>query len=150
MTQITGGFNTSDAYVGISAAGVTFVDISGSSASVNGTEQTRKSGEGYTHSGDTAIVTGGKREPMEIEVKIVYTEGSADPFEVIRAAFEAKTPYYIRWAPKGATVGNFTFTSWAAIITSLIYPPTEASSGEPAMCGFKFKTSSVTKAVYAT
>jgi len=150
MTQITGGFSASDAHVGMSAAGVTFVDISGSAASVAPGEQTRKSGEVYTHSGDTAIITGGKREPLEVEIKIVYTEGTGDPFEVIRAAFEAKTPYYFRWSPKGYVTGAFTFTSDAAVITGLTYPDTDAGTGDPCMCAFKFKTAKVTKSALVT
>jgi hypothetical protein len=118
--------------------------------SVAGTEQARKSGEAYTNSGDTAIVTGGKREPMEIEFKGVATEGTGDPFEVIRAAHEAKTPYYVRWSPKGGTAGQFQYATPACIITSFTYPEVDAASGDPAMWGFKVKTPYVTKSVVST
>ena len=50
-----------------------WVDISGSSQVVEAPEQTRISGEGYTFDGDNALVEGGKKEPIEIPVEIVYT-----------------------------------------------------------------------------
>jgi len=150
MTQITGGFAASDAKVEISANGSSWNDISGAAASVAPGEQTRKSGEVYTQSGDTGIITGGKREPLEIEVKVVYTEGTGDYFETIRAAFEAKTPYYFRWSPKGGVNPDFQFATPVAFFSGLTYPDTDASSGDPAMYGFKIKTPYVTKSVVAT
>jgi len=152
MTQITGGFSTADAKIEISANGSSWTDISGSTASVGEAEQARKTGSKYTHSGDTAIVTAGKREPFEIPVAIVYTEGTGDPFEVLRAAFEAAggTAYYFRWSPKGGAGGEFQYATPAAIISGFTYPGTDAESGEPSMCGFKILTPYVTKSVVAT
>lgn len=151
MTQITGGFAPCEAAVEYSTNGTTWVDISGSSNTVSGTDQSRKTGETYTNDGDTPILGAGKREPMEIEVKLIYTEGSGDPFEVLRAAWEAKTPLWYRYIPKGLTVGSFAFATPSAVhMTAFTYPQTDAASAEPAMCGFKFRTPYLSKSAYAT
>ena len=145
MTQTNDGFSASEAKVEISADGMIWSDISGSSASVGPADQERQSGETYTHGGDTAIVTAGKRKNVELEVDVVYTEGVPDPFEIIRAAHDAKTPYYLRWTPKGEGVDNTMFTTEAGIITGLIYPDTEAESGEPTMFGFTLWTPKISE-----
>jgi len=66
-----------------------YIDISGVSQSVAGTEQGRMSGEAYTFEGDTALIAGGKREPLELEFVIVYTETDAEAYEQVRAIFES-------------------------------------------------------------
>jgi hypothetical protein len=66
-----------------------WVDISGSSSVVEQPEQTRISGEGYTFDGDNALVEGGKKEPMDIVVKITYTETAGEAFEIAMAATPA-------------------------------------------------------------
>ncbi len=149
MTQITGGLSTADAKVEYSANGSSWTDISGSASSVKVPEGVRVWGEKSTHSGDTPIVTGGKRKAQELEITCVYTEGSGDPFEVVRAAYEAKTAAYIRYSPKG-TAGSFQFTTDASFISALKYPDTDAESGDPAIFSFKIPTGKLTKSVSAT
>ena len=111
MAQTTGATTARAATVGVSSDGSSWTDISGFAMSVTGQSQDRMSGEVYTFDGDTAIIGAGKREPEEIEISYVYTEGGSDPFEVIRAVFENATAYYFRWTVKAATTGNFRFTT---------------------------------------
>jgi len=147
MAQTTGATTARAATVGVSSDGSSWTDISGFAMSVTGQSQDRMSGEVYTFDGDTAIIGAGKREPEEIEISYVYTEGGSDPFEVIRAVFENATAYYFRWTVKAATTGNFRFTTPACYVTSFTYPEIEAeNAGDPIAGAFTVRTPYVTKA----
>jgi hypothetical protein len=128
-------------------------DISGAMQSVQSTDQTRNTGEGYTLDGDTAIVTAGKRQPIELEFNLVYSESSTEAFEVARSGFEASangSVVYVRWIPAGGSAGtNFLFrtpvTGSPAVMSGFRYPPVDASAAGPVMGSFKVKTPSVQK-----
>ena len=60
-------------YVAISEDCVTYTDISGYASIVSVPEQTRITGEAYTFEGDIAIIHGGKRQPIPVQVSIIYT-----------------------------------------------------------------------------
>jgi hypothetical protein len=132
---------------------VTWTDISGEAQSLGGTEQTRISGEAYTLTGDTALVGGGKREPMELAVAIVYTETNTEAYEVARTAFEATGcggQVCLRWSPGGGDAGDERITSTAGILVSFTYPPMDASAGGPIMSGFTLKVPGTSTAVIAS
>ena len=74
MPQTTGGLSAVNAQVEVSTNGSAWTDISGSSNKVEPSGGERQSGEAYTHDGDVAIITGGKREPIELTLSFVYTE----------------------------------------------------------------------------
>lgn len=147
MAQTTGATTARAATVGYSSDGSSWTDISGFAIAVTGASQDRMSGEVYTFDGDTAIIGAGKREPMEIEISYVYTEGGSDPFEVLRPIYEAATAYYFRWTVKAATTGNFRFTTPACYITSFGYPEIEAeNAGDPVPGSLTIRPGYVTKA----
>ena len=139
MAQTTGATTARAATVAISPDNSSWTDISGFSNAVTGTQQDRTSGEAYTFDGDKAIVGVGKREPDEAAIKIVYTEGSTEPFSVLRAAFENATPYYVRYTVKAATTGNKRYTSDVGYIISCPYPEVDSTSGDPVTVEFTFK-----------
>lgn len=148
MAQSTGGTAGVNAKVEFSVNGSSWTDISGSSSSVDPGEQPGMSGEAYTFSGDNAVVTAGKNEPIEIDVKILYTETAGEAFEVVRAQFQTTgRAAYLRWSPKGGTTGQFLFTSAAGVLTGISWPPSDAGDGKPIMAGFKIKVPSITKSV---
>lgn len=149
MAQTTGGLSFKEVEVGISTNGSSWTDTSGFAASVEIGGGDRQTGEVYTFDGDTAIITSGKREPLEVTIKVVYTEGGSDPFEVVRAAYEAGSSLYVRWSPKGGETGEFMFTSSAGVVTNAPYPTGEAGSGDPTMIEFTVKVASITKSVVA-
>lgn len=124
----------------------TFLDISGESQSISGIEQSLISGEEYTFSGATAIVKGGKREPMEIEVVIIYTETDAEAYEQVRATFEAAdcpSNVCIRWSPAGGNAGDEQITTQSGVLTNFTYPAIDASAGGPILAGFTIKVPGV-------
>lgn len=145
MAQTQNAITFANCKVEISTDGSTWTDISGFATSVSLSGGDRQTGTAFTFDGDTAIVKGGKREPLEVEVNIVYTEGVSDPFETVRAAYEAGSALYVRWSPKGGASGDFLFTSDAGIVTNPIYPTGEAGSGDPAAVSFTLLTPKVTK-----
>lgn len=158
MAQTTDQVSMADGDVEYSTNGTAWTSISGSITSVEDTTQTRMSGETYTLDGDTALITYGKREPMELTFKAVYTEQSGEAFEVVRALFEAGTAVYFRWSPKGiGASGRFVFTTangtGAAAgfkITEFTYPGQDATSGDPVMTGWKLKVPAVQKTTTAS
>jgi hypothetical protein len=130
-----------------------WVDISGSSSVVEQPEQSRISGEGYTFDGDNAIVEGGKKEPMEIVVAIVYTETAGEAFEIVRAAWEATgcgERMCLRYSPNGGNAGDALYTTPRGIITNFLYPNMDAAAGGPIMAGFTLKVGYLTASVIAS
>jgi hypothetical protein len=132
---------------------VSWSDISGESQSLEGTEQTRMSGEAYTLEGDTALIAGGKKEPMELVFTIVYTEDNTDAYELARSHFETTGcggDFCARWSPGGGDVGDEQITTGPGILVSFTYPPMDASTGGPIMAGFTLKVASTSTTVIAS
>jgi len=149
MAQTTGGISFKSNKIEISTNGTTWADISGFANSVSVDGGDRQTGEAYTYDGDTAIIAIGKREPVEVTVRVVYTEGTGDPFETVRAAYEGGTNLYVRWSPKGGTAGNFQFATGAGYVTAFGYPVGEAGSGDPVLVEFTVMAASITKSAVA-
>ena len=132
---------------------VGWLDISGSSNQLSGVEQTRISGESYTFDGDTALIQGGKREPMELVVQSVYTETALEAFEAARAAFETAgcgARMCLRWSPAGGAIGTALYTTPRGILVSFTYPPIDATAGGPILAGFTLKVASIERTIIAT
>ena len=130
----------------------TFTDISGVSQSIEGLEQTRMSGEAYTFDGDYALITTGKREPMEVTVNIVYTETDAEGYEIVREQFETSgcnVPLCVKYTPRGAGAGNEAITLNGKLI-GFTYPMSDASSGDPIVAAFVIKAGYASTAIIAS
>jgi hypothetical protein len=136
MAQTTAATSSVASKVEVYSSGQ-WVDVSGSTNQVNNPEQARMSGEGYTFTGDTAIVKGGKREPIEVGFRCIYTEEAAEAFEILRGYFEATggTDTDIRW-----TVKTKVFTITDGVVTRLQYPAADATDANPVMCEFSVRT----------
>lgn len=159
MAQTTGGMSAVVADVEYSTNGTAWTSLSGSTTSVEDFEQDRMTGETYTFDGDSAIITKGKREPMEITFRFVYTETAGEAFEVIRAAWEADggTDLYFRWSPKGiGASGRFVFTTCngagaaaAVPITHFAYFNLTADDAAPLAGSWTIRCSQVIKTTTA-
>jgi hypothetical protein len=149
MAQTTGALAAVDCKLEISTNGSDWTDISGFSNKISPGGQNRMSGEAYTFDGDTAIVGAGKREPVEITVSIVYTEGAAEAFEVVRGQFETAGggALYVRFSPDGGDVDDFLYTSDAGEITNFNWPEPDAGNADPKLVEFSLKTPKFTKSV---
>lgn len=152
MTQTNDAISGAAAHHATSTDGTTFADRSGYSARVTPGSQSRMTGEAYTFEGDTAVVTYGNREPMDIVVSGIYTEDVSSYFEAARAAFEANTLWVLQWAPAGSEAGNFQYTTDLVYsrITEFNWPEVDASSGDPVMFEYTVHTPGVTKSVISS
>jgi ABC-type glycerol-3-phosphate transport system substrate-binding protein len=137
------------AKVEVSTNGTTWTDISAAATAVEVKGGDRKTGEAYSYSLDYPVITQGKREPINVTVKALYTEGTSEAFETARTAYEAGTSLYVRWSPKGGSTGSFQFVTDPGIVTSLVYPAGEAEKGDPLLCEFTVETAKITKSVAA-
>jgi len=144
MAQTTGGITGAAATVSIYVASA-YVDISGSSQSIDVTTATVVTGEAYTFDGNFALTTVGKYEPVEVKVNIIYTETAAEAFQSVRALFEARTATQLKWLPGGAASGADQYeTKTIGYITALDYPPIDASSAGPIMVSFTVRAPGIT------
>jgi hypothetical protein len=144
MPQTTGGITGAAATVSILVSAA-YVDISGSSQSIDVTTATVVTGEAYTFDGNFALTTVGKYEPVEVKVNIIYTETAAEAFQSVRALFEARTATTLKWLPNGATAGADQYeTKSIGYITAMDYPPIDASSAGPLMVSFTVRAPGIT------
>jgi hypothetical protein len=151
MTQTTGGLSATNASLEISTNGSSWTDVAGFGVKVEPSEQTRQTGEVYTLDGDTAIITSGKLEPIELEITVVYTEGASEPFEVVRGQFQTAGggALYARYSPKGGQSTEFMFTTPAGVVSKFNWPKPDAGTPDPQVIMFAIKVPYVTKSAVA-
>ncbi len=153
MAQTTAAVAQACGQVEIGTDGTNWTDISGVTQSLVPGAQSLISAEAYTLDGDTAIVKGGKREPMESEFVIVYTETDAEGYEQARAIFESSdcgNVIYVRYSPGGGSADDEQLTSGEGTIVSFTYPPVDASQGGPILGGFTVKHNGFSTAIVAS
>lgn len=153
-TQTTDGVPMACGQVEISSDGASYTDISGETQSLTAGAQTMISGEAYTLAGGTAIIKGGKREPMESEVVIIYSETDAEAYEQARSIFEntanCNNTAYLRYSPQGGDANEEQLTSGEGTIISFTYPNLDASAGGPIVAGFTIKHNGFSTAIVAS
>jgi hypothetical protein len=144
MAQSTGAMSGVDITVEVTTDSTNWTDISGQATRVAVSGFARQAGENYTFDGDHAVVHGGKREPIEVEVTNVYTELAGEAFAVTWAEFDADDgdPFRVRWTPK--TSGSV-FTTTTGELIACSPPGGEAAPGDPLIFTFTVKCSSVDK-----
>lgn len=147
MAQTTGQTTFVDAYIAMSTNGSAWTDISGLANELTVEGGSRQSGEVYTAEGDTPIIGAGKREPLNVKVKIVYTESGADAFEIMRAQYETAGggPVYIKWSPKGNDPTEFVYTTTAGVLVDFGYPGGPVEPGDPLTVEMGVKVAAITK-----
>lgn len=145
MAQTTDGITAVDMTLELSTNGTAWTDVSGFSTSVEPDGGARKVGETHTLEGDTPIISKGKRESIDLKCKIVYTEGAADAFAMVQAAYDANTPLYARYSPKGGGSGSKMYTSGPGIVTECPYPAGEAESEDLILVEFTLKVATLTQ-----
>ena len=144
MAQTTGATSMRNCVVEY-CTNTAWTDVSGVANQVNPSGYERESGEAYTGASDDPVITLGKNSPVELEVMVVYTESSAEGFELLRALKEAGTPLRIRWTPKGiGTTGNFKWTTGTGYLTAAPAPGGDFGDGKPILSAFAGKFPTVT------
>ena len=150
MAQTTGGMSPTDMSVGLSTDGTNYTDVSGYANSVEIDGGERVTGNAFTFEGDTAIIKSGKREPLTVTVRGVYTETASEYYDMVVDAYEAGSALYVRWSPGGGDSGDLGFTSQAGIVKNAPYPIGEASTAEPIMTELVLEVAYVTEAAIGT
>jgi hypothetical protein len=146
MAQTTAAINGAAATVSIKVAAGSYVDISGSSQSIDAATATIQNSSTYTIDGSNGIILVGKYEPVEVKVNILYTEvTSTEAFMLAQGAFAAKSAVQIKWVPKGAASGANTIETMATgYITSLDYPAVTSENADALMVSFTVTTPGIT------
>ena len=127
MAQNTNMMSSVEAQVFYSNDGVTWDDISGTTNGVTVSGGQRSIGKFYTGGGDNApVVRVGKRDSLELKIKLGYSEGS-DPSELyVRARddYKNKETVYIMYIPKGEITGNKAYTTDPGLLSGIdpLYP----------------------------
>lgn len=146
MPQTTGQTSWRNAVIEYSTDSITWVDISGVGNKVGHGGGDRAIGEAYTGASDTAILTLGKREPLQLEIDIVYSEATADQYANLENCYLNGTALKLRWAPKGSATGNFRYTSDTGYLGTFTPPVGEYGSGDPILISFELNTPSYSRA----
>jgi hypothetical protein len=152
MPQTTGAMNTVNALIEVSADGLTWTNISGSSNKIEPPVQTADTGSAATLEGDYKVVTVGKYNPVEIAVTILYTEVAAEAFAFLHTQnLLPGHPLYLRWSPGGYNgedrfkVTNATGTTAPGRISELQLPGADGEAAGPTLLTFKVMATRVTK-----
>ena len=135
--------------------GTTWVDNSDTLSVVTPGAQTRASSDTYVFGEDIALLTWGKKGPMEITLRGVYTEGTGttDTWNTMYTAHDVACgdDFDVRWAPLGCATTSqvFSTTPGASKIISLTPPMGDAASSDALVFEAVVKTSDMTWATYA-
>ena len=89
----------------------------------------------------------GAKGSYTVEVEILYTEGSTDPYQNLWDAYEASNDVScdLRWAPKGSGQGGFSFTTSGGKLTSVSLPQGSGDAEEPNLCVFTIQCGSIAR-----
>lgn len=141
MAVASGAMSTVEADVEISANGTSWTSLSDYVTMVEVPEQTRMTGVGYTFGADVGVVTAGKREPMEVTIRGLYSEGASDAYRTVRSYFSASggTVIYFRYSPKGIgasgrsvfTASNDAATAGGCVVSKWKFPDVDAGAADP-------------------
>ena len=134
MSQTTLDVAMTNCYIAMSTASSTtgFFNMSGYANSIKPGPRTRSTGKAFTYDGDTGIIHGGKRQPLDLELDFLYTEEATGPYKLIQTQYEVAGggSLWLRWCPKNSTTGDYIFTIPSGVIKSLDLPSGDPDSGE--------------------
>jgi hypothetical protein len=158
MALPTGTLSSCTMCVMLSTNGTSWTDFSDYLTVIEGPEMVRQSGEAYVFGEDIAVVTGGKREPVEIQLRGVYvdTTETSNPFSFVWAEFtvDCGDMVHVRWAPAGCATTNQVFSTATAStdvaeMTSLTLPGGSADDGSPILWAAVIRAPTIYRATYA-
>ena len=130
MVQTLHAMTAKDFEIDVSTDASTWVDISGSAASISMEGGERETGSAHT-AGDADPLTGiGPKAPGEGTLTVIYTEvATTEAADLVDGYYEAGTRVYLRARPRGTTVGHWQWISrgW---FTTPVAPVLDAASGD--------------------
>lgn len=133
--------------------GTAWVDVSDNMTVVEPPEQTRMTGEAYVFGEDNALLGDGKLEPVEVTVRGIWAEGTADPFYTVYEQYTTACGdlVAVRWSPAGCATSHDAFSTHttASECISLTYPAGDAGSADIIMYQFVVRSQDITRAAWA-
>lgn len=137
-TQTAGAVCPVNAVVEFSATGTSaWNDFTGEVTTVTPSGGERASGEAYTFAGEYGIPCWGKRAPIEVTIRTVYSEATADYLDTIWTYYTGSTPVYLRYSPSGTA--NWNFKSSVGRFTNVTLPDADAGANEPLSAEITFR-----------
>lgn len=151
MPQTTAQMSFANAKVEIKIASGSWTDISGEHTKIEVDGGERQSGQAFTNTGSTPILTSGKSEKFTVKVSIVYTEGVSAPWKLLYDAFRAGSLVQMRWAPKGGATGDYQYATATSgnVCKNVTLPVGEAGSPDPVLAQAVLETPDITQAAVA-
>ncbi len=130
-------------------SGATWINISGQTNALSVGGGDREIGNFFDAANDTPTLGAGKRNPLEIETRVKYTETDSEAQGVLASPYENATETLIRYSPKGGASGDRLYTSDAGFVQTNPYPGQEVESGDPLRIEFTIVVGKLTKSLVA-
>jgi hypothetical protein len=148
MAQTTNQMSFANAKVEIKISSGSWTDIGGENTKIEVDGGERKSGEAFTQTGDTPVLTKGKTEKYTVKGSILYTEGVSTPWKLLYDAKRSGSEVQVRWSPKGGATGDYQFSSSTSgnVLKNVSLPVGEAGSADPILSEFTLETPDITEA----
>jgi len=139
--------------VQLMAGGTAWTDYSDYLSVVEPPTQTRETSEAYVFGEDTAVIGAGRLAPVDVKVRGVWTNSTADPFYAVETEFTTACGdmVAVRWAPAGCATTSraySTSTSKSEVI-SLTYPGGDANSADVITWEMVIRSPDITEAAYS-
>ena len=115
-----------------------WVNVSGSINSVQNTTQTKPAADEYTFDGGFAITEVGKAQPVDLTVRMVFTNQATEAYRLARTAFmdaNCDGKLCLRWIP-GGNVGDDGVQTNYVPVTAFDWPAIDANAAGPVMATF--------------
>lgn len=139
--------------VELMVGGTAWTDYSDYLSVVEPPTQTREVSEAYVFGEDIAVLGAGRRTPVDVTVRGVWTNATADPFYAVETEFTTACGDMVaaRWAPAGcATTSRAYSTSTTATeVISLTYPGGDSASADVITWEMVLRTPDITEAAYS-
>jgi hypothetical protein len=133
--------------------GTAWVDVSDNMSVVEPPTQTRPTGMQNVFGEAAPVTTVGKLEPVDLTVRGVWAEGTADPFYTVYAVHTTNCGglVAVRWSPGGCTTANDAFNTHTTQtdLVSLQFPGGDAGSADVIMYQFMVRSPNITRAAWA-
>ena len=143
MAQTADAITGQSTAVSIKVADGSYVDISGSTQSVDTPTASKMIGEGRAYDGASPFFLVGDNEAIDVTVNVIYTETAGEGFLTAAAAYEAGSSVQLKWVPKS---GGQTYETVAGgKISSIVYPAGSADSAGPVMAAITIRCGGITR-----
>ena len=143
MAQTADAITGQATVVSLKVGAAAYVNISGSTQSIDSPTASKMIGEGYTFDGDSPFFLVGKNESIDVTLNVVYTETAGEAFLTAAEAYEDGDVVQLKWVPISA--GNTYETVAGGVISSIVYPAGSADSAGPLMAAITIRCGGITR-----